>query len=396
MNANLQKAIELIEKQEIADFFAFLKSQIGTHEMITRLEKVFIWGKNDADFADQLKTLAHNFFVEYPAQNKAYHHEITEKIRNNRKIGTEELLQKKTVEDCEVQTLESFFRNERVIEKTGHEKPNLPHQAFLSLSLAENGHLFKGTFLCLGKANQIYSLSHTAAESKFIYFKGTERKNILILETVTGNLLEQYAKMMMLMRKHIPLGRKRETDEDIYEVPFIAVREFVANAFVHRSYEENVKSTIQIEFFDDRIEIKSPGRLPEDLDLSNIHTSVVINPTVALIFWYAKHIERSATGIMTAQSELKYYGHEPARIEQLQKPDTVRVTIFKNRKNKKNTELEYAYSLIEENRVADFFDWAENFDSNENLEKLRNEFILGKIDSHFKERLKMLAKIIAK
>lgn len=397
MNPKLETALKYIENWEIASFFEFLKAEFGYHEMIARLEKKFIYNKTNEDFADQLRTLAHNFFVAYPAENKAYHEALVEKIKNNRNIGTEEILKEKSTEDLDEGALEKFFLQKRVqieLEDQGMKPNSTAHERLLRLALAENGHLFKGTFLCLGKRNQIHTLSHTIVESKFVYFKGKERSNILIMENVRGNVIQQYEKMMVLMRKHIPLGRKRETDEDIYEIPIIAVREFVSNAYVHRSYEPSIASNIQVEFFDDRITIESPGRLPKDLDMNNIRSSIPTNPTLALIFWYHEYMERLATGIVIAQKELTYYGLEPAQIEQLEKPDTVRVTIWRKENKTENKDLAYAYALLEKDKISDFFDWAEQFGKTEILEQLKTDFVLGKTDSQLKERLKLWAKML--
>ena len=52
------------------------------------------------------------------------------------------------------------------------------------------------------------------------------------------------------------------------EVSQIALEEFVQNALVHRDYSKN--SPIRIMIFDNRIEIVSPGSLPNSLTIENI------------------------------------------------------------------------------------------------------------------------------
>lgn len=164
-------------------------------------------------------------------------------------------------------------------------------QRLVHLSLAENGHLFKGTFLCFGQPNQIQTISQSATESKFILFKGTVRAHILALETVNGHLIRQYERMMLLLCQHIPLGRDREKNEDIYEIPIVALCEFVTNAFFHHNYSQHVRSYIQVEIYDDRIEIKSPGHLPNNVDVNKIEGTVLVNPTIAAVFYLYKYIQ---------------------------------------------------------------------------------------------------------
>jgi len=259
---------------------------------------------------------------------------ITEKIGVNRGIGTSELLKNKTLGDLDEKELTRLFEKERVFElfdMNGVNMENLSlHERLVQLSLAENGHIFKGTFLCLGKRNQIQTICPTATESKFILFKGIERDIILDLKTLNGNIIQQFEAMMMLLRKHIPLGRDRAKSEDVYEIPIIAVREFAANAFVHRDYGSEVKSYIQIELYDDRLEIKSPGHLPKNLDVSKIEATVLVNPVIAAIFHLYKHIERAGTGIRVAQQALQSQGLKSARIENIDHPNMVKVTIFRN------------------------------------------------------------------
>ena len=272
--------------------------------------------------------------IETTHQTDLDYRKIIEKIKVNRGAGTSELLKNKHTEDLDEKELARLFDMERVIRilnDAEHSASDLTtHQKLLELALAENGHIFKGTFLCLGKQNQIRTICHTATESKFIFFKGTDRIEILVLETLNGNLLRQFERMILLLRTHIPLGRDRARSEDVYEIPIVAVREFVANAFVHRDYGSDVQSYIQVELFDDRLEIKSPGQLPPNVDVHKIEGTVLINPVIAAIFHLYKHIERAGTGIRVAQQTLQAVGLKPARIENIDNPKMVKVTIFRN------------------------------------------------------------------
>ena len=260
---------------------------------------------------------------------------IKEKIYLNRGAGTSEFLKDKQADDLEGKELKRLFSKERVVQSFNEESINLEdisiHKRLIHLGLAENGHIFKGTFLCLGKRNQIQTISHSATESKFIQFRGTTRAHILILETLNGNIIQQYEKMMMLLRTHIPLGRNREKSDDIYEIPMVAIREFITNAFIHRDYNYTVQSYIQVELYDDRLEIKSPGHLPPNVDVNKIEGTILVNPTIAAIFYLYKHIERAGTGINTAQGVLQLQGLQTATIENIDNPKMVKVTVFRQR-----------------------------------------------------------------
>jgi ATP-dependent DNA helicase RecG len=65
------------------------------------------------------------------------------------------------------------------------------------------------------------------------------------------------------------------------EIPRIALEEIVANAFVHRDYF--ISASIRIFVLDDRVEIISPGHLPNNLTIENIKAgnSNTRNPVLA-------------------------------------------------------------------------------------------------------------------
>lgn len=350
-----KKVRELIAKDELEEAFnrlqAFLKGSPKLDETIVQsarhrdVLKQLRLGAIDFQQANLTKNQIRSSLLELirelenfkyleENQTKDYNY-IVKKIADNRGAGTSEVLNNKSTNDLDEKELATLFKQERVEiifdNLEAHPKEMNIHQKLLMLSLAENGHIFKGTFLCLGKHNQIHTICHTAIESKFIQFKGTDRAIILVLESLRGNLLRQYEKMLLLLRTYIPLGRDRVNSEDVYEIPIAAVREFVANAFVHRDYGNEVKSYIQVELFDDRLEIKSPGQLPKNVDVLKIEGTVLINPSIAAIFHLYKYIERAGTGIQVAQQALKKAGLKPARIENIQNPQMVKVTIYRNR-----------------------------------------------------------------
>lgn len=81
-------------------------------------------------------------------------------------------------------------------------------------------------------------------------------------------------------------------------IPEDAFREALANALVHRNWAINAQ--IKVAMFDDRIEITSPGNLPQGLSKEsylNGEISVLRNPIIANIFFRLKIIEQFGTGI---------------------------------------------------------------------------------------------------
>jgi predicted HTH transcriptional regulator len=245
---------------------------------------------------------------------------ITQKIKTNRGVGTSEVLQAKSSADLDKEDLEALLESTRTIRQFSEDKIDTkklkPQEKLVQLSLAANGHIFKGTFFCLGKTNQIELIDRTAGESKFMVFKGTTRTRFLVLETVRGNLVQQFEKMMRLLQVNIPLRRDVLNSEDVYAIPFVAFKELLANAFIHRSFDPQNRMSIQVELFDDRLEIRSPGLFPEHQDLNNTKSSITINPTIAAIFFLYGHIEKSGTGISRAKEALADASMLPPQLHQ--------------------------------------------------------------------------------
>ena len=74
--------------------------------------------------------------------------------------------------------------------------------------------------------------------------------------------------------------------EDRFPVPLDALREILLNAVMHRDYS-HYSGYVAIVVFDDRIEIRSYGRLPSGITvkkLSGKHDSKPVNPLIAGAF----------------------------------------------------------------------------------------------------------------
>ena len=109
-------------------------------------------------------------------------------------------------------------------------------------------------------------------------------------------------------------GFKRET---IQEYPLEAIREALVNALAHRDYTIR---TAQITFYiyNDRIEIKSPGRLVYPLTVNDLGENDPIhrNETICKIFAKTTYMEHVGTGIKRMKDAMRLNGlEEPEFIE---------------------------------------------------------------------------------
>lgn len=128
-------------------------------------------------------------------------------------------------------------------------------------------------------------------------------------------------------------------------IPLEAFREAIANAIVHRRWD--VRASIKVSMFPDRIEITSPGGLPDGITEAEYLAggpSVARNPILANVFFRLGYIERFGTGIPRIR---RAYEHRPVPPRFVIREASIAVTL----------PTENAMSLShDEQRVLDAFD----------------------------------------
>ena len=85
-----------------------------------------------------------------------------------------------------------------------------------------------------------------------------------------GNLLHQFEAIMSFFTRNLKNVQVEKEFNSLgeLEIPYVSLMEFVVNALVHRSL--NWKAPIRIFIFDNRVEIHSPGTLPNGLQIEDI------------------------------------------------------------------------------------------------------------------------------
>jgi len=99
---------------------------------------------------------------------------------------------------------------------------------------------------------------------------------------------------------------------DVSEYPMDVVREVITNAVAHRDYSI-AGSRIRVFIFEDRLEIISPGRLPNTINLENIaYRQYSRNRLLMEYLLKLGYVERLGTGIiLILRRMLEYCGREP-------------------------------------------------------------------------------------
>ncbi|MBB6495998.1 AlbA family DNA-binding domain-containing protein [Methanococcus maripaludis] len=92
-------------------------------------------------------------------------------------------------------------------------------------------------------------------------FKGDETGEFIDRKEIEGNIFEQIDMAEKFLKAHLNLSGKIEglKRKDSYEIPFIALREALINAVVHRDYSI-LGTDIKVSISDSLLEITSPVR----------------------------------------------------------------------------------------------------------------------------------------
>ncbi len=169
--------------------------------------------------------------------------------------------------DIDAKALGEYFqrRFRQSPEKTGLEPPRILE----NLGLASNGTPNLAGLLLFGQAPQRLC---PAFDIKAVAFPGTvlHDRHYLDSEDIDGNLQEQYRRSLAFIKRNLHHVQCQQGFNSLgqLEVPEEVFEELLVNALIHRDYF--VSASIRIMIFADRIELISPGHLPDVLDTEKI------------------------------------------------------------------------------------------------------------------------------
>jgi ATP-dependent DNA helicase RecG len=126
--------------------------------------------------------------------------------------------------------------------------------------------------------------------------------------------------IMLFLKKHAMRGAdfSETRRKDIWSIPVNILREVVINALVHADYSHK-GTPIRIAFYDDRIEVESPGLLLPGLTIADIKLGVsqIRNPVIARVFRELELIEQWGSGIPGIFRQVKAESLPEPKIEEL-------------------------------------------------------------------------------
>lgn len=207
--------------------------------------------------------------------------------------------------DVDLEYFEEFFQREfgETVEEHGVPLPQL----LSNMNLCQDDTLnVAGALLFCRQPH--YQLPVFIA--KGMAFPGTELADVQYLDSrdFVGKLAVQYYNAMAFLManlRHIQ-GDKSVNSVGDPEIPRIVLEELLANAFIHRDLF--VQAPVRLFIFADRVELISPGHLPNNLTVENIilGNSNIRNPILASFATKLLPYRGIGSGIRRA---LKAYPH---------------------------------------------------------------------------------------
>jgi len=198
----------------------------------------------------------------------------TEELTNAGILG--HLVQSTDIEDI-VQAIDTNFTIEKLLKN-------------ISL-MDEAGQLTLSGLLLLGKSIQRYKPVFTVKGVSFVgnSVAGTVFRDKLPDREVEGNLLKQYESSISFFNRNLKSIQVEKDFNSIgqLEIPLEVFVETLTNAFIHRDYYIN--APIRLFIFDNRIEIHSPGILPDSVTEQTIKQGISV-PRNQLLFDNAKYL----------------------------------------------------------------------------------------------------------
>jgi ATP-dependent DNA helicase RecG len=204
-----------------------------------------------------------------------------------------------TVADLDYDYFKGFFRK-RFNETLDDRKTPLP-RILENMNLLRDSSLSVGGALLFARTPQ-YKLPSFIVKAAAFNATTLATDEYLDNREIMGKLEEIFTQTVtfIISNLHHVQGQQGINSPGQPEIPRSAIEEIVANALVHRDYF--IAAPIRVFVFRDRVEIISPGHLPNNLQVENIKmgNSCVRNSTLASCAYHIIPYHGYGSGILRA------------------------------------------------------------------------------------------------
>lgn len=196
--------------------------------------------------------------------------EIMRMLQSSGSLYAEEMvLHHCTYDDIDWGKFKTFYENKYSKPFIARDKERI----FENLRMGQHGKpLLAGALLFTNNAQKAI----TGFFITGIWFFGNERsgRHYVESENMTGTLREQYDKAMQMLKRALRRTQQGQSFNSLgkLEIPESVFEELLTNALIHRDYF--VRDTIKLFIYENRIEIISPGKLPNSLTVEQMKVGI--------------------------------------------------------------------------------------------------------------------------
>jgi len=187
-----------------------------------------------------------------------------------------------SVKDLDVWLFSEYFKKE--FEMSFEEKGLVLEEALKAKKVMRNNHLTLAGLLFFGKEPQSFRPAFTV---KAVMYAGNDIGGDNYRskpEDLTGTIPELFKQGMLYLKSCIKYLQDGQgfNSHGKPEISLVSLEEILQNALIHRDYFKN--APVRLLIFDNRIEIISPGKLPNSLTVEEIKygNPVIRNNQIAL------------------------------------------------------------------------------------------------------------------
>jgi ATP-dependent DNA helicase RecG len=179
----------------------------------------------------------------------------------------EMIIPQTTTDDVEISKVELYIK--AIQKRVGEVEIEFTDTILNNLNITKEGRLTLGGLLFFAKNPQKYRPAFCVKAISFFgnSIGGTDYRSSQDISGTIPEIFEETMRFFTSNLHHIQAGQNFNTVGKL-EVSQTALEELVQNALIHRDYSKN--SPIRVMIFDNRIEIVSPGSLPNSLTIENI------------------------------------------------------------------------------------------------------------------------------
>lgn len=200
-------------------------------------------------------------------KRKASPQELLRLFQDSSQISLDETLTSAPVEEIDRAKFYGFF--EKISGEEFSASGLTIEKALANMNLAKNGLFNLGGLLLFGSNVQKYK---PYCMLRAISYPGVDLSDDVFIDKqdCTGTIEEQFRSALIFLQNNLKHIQKGESFNSVGELEINknALEEALVNALLHRDYSKN--SLIRLFVFKDRVELISPGSLPNHLSIENI------------------------------------------------------------------------------------------------------------------------------